>query len=438
MTDKTESASHFLTVEAPDEALLVMLPEGRRAYPVRPELVLGRGDDASIAIEHRTISRRHARVRIGKDITVEDLGSKNGTRVRGQALRVGEPVTVAAGEPFMLGRVVCVVRRASDASRAAARARATPAGNELDEMIEMVAQSDISVVLHGETGSGKEVTARRIHDASRRKDGPFIGLNCAALPEQLLESELFGYEKGAFSGADKPKPGLFEAADGGTLFLDEIADIPAGAQVKLLRVLEERKVQRLGALKPKAIDVRFISASHKNLDDEVDARRFREDLFFRVNGIRISIPPLRERTAEIEGLALRFLRAAADAHHKPPPAIAPETLEVLRAHTWPGNIRELKNVMERACLLAAGAPTLLPQHVPFDRVRRTESRPATPHAYDPLADRATQKEHEKARIVEALRQAQGNQGKAAELLGISRRTLINRLDEYQIPRPRKA
>jgi transcriptional regulator with PAS, ATPase and Fis domain len=283
------------------------------------------------------------------------------------------------------------------------------------------------VLLLGETGVGKEVVAGAIHSRSPRASGPFVAVNCAAMSESLFESELFGYERGAFTGADRAKPGLLESAHGGTLFLDEVGDMPLAPQAKLLRVLERREVLRLGSVKPKAIDVRIISATNRDLSVEIAAKRFRQDLYFRLNGVSIPIPPLRSRRDEIEPLARHFVELSTRGARRAEPALSPESIDMLRRHAWPGNVRELRNVIERALVLSGGA-TVQPEHLLL-------TSPSTQPQSDWPA-LAPAEEEERRRIVEALDRCAGNQSYAAELLGISRRTLVSRLRAYGIARPR--
>jgi transcriptional regulator with PAS, ATPase and Fis domain len=252
-----------------------------------------------------------------------------------------------------------------------------------------------------------------------------LRINCAALTESLLESELFGHEKGAFTGATQTKLGLLETADGGTVFLDEIGDLPLALQAKLLRVIEDKKVMRVGALAPVAIDVRFLAATHKDLEAECDRGAFRRDLYFRIAAVTIVIPPLRERIDEIEPLARGFLREASERAHRRGIKLSKAALARLVGDSWPGNVRELRNAIERAVLLCE--TVIEPEHLPSSR----ESRPSGGDL------RAGVVAYERQRIVEALAECNGNQTKAAKLLGISRRTLIERLDELQLPRPRK-
>jgi transcriptional regulator with GAF, ATPase, and Fis domain len=308
-------------------------------------------------------------------------------------------------------------------------------------LLDVVAPARISVILAGETGVGKQVIAERVHALSPRAKGPFLSINCAALPEPLLESELFGFEKGVFTGATQAKPGLLESADGGTVLLDEIGEMALGTQAKLLRALENREVQRLGALRPKPLDVRFLAATNRNLADEVNAGRFRADLYYRLNGVTIVTPPLRERRDELPGLLALFVGRAAEELGRPAPPVPPATLAALLAYAWPGNVRELKNLAERAVLLARGG-ALLPEHFGIGTpapVTSTSVPPPAPPALHgaPASLRDSVGEVERARIVAALKETGGNQTRAAKLLGISRRSLLDRLDTYGIPRPQK-
>ena len=334
----------------------------------------------------------------------------------------------------------------------------------LDRLVDKLAASTISVLILGETGVGKEVLARTIHERSPRAKNPFVCLNCASLSESLLESELFGHEKGAFTGALAAKPGLLESAEGGTVFLDEIGEMPLSLQAKLLRVLEQREVLRVGALRPRPIDVRFLSATNRDLEQEIARERFREDLYYRLNGFSVVIPPLRERVDEIEPLARHFVRGACRTAGRRELDIAPEALELLTSYEWPGNIRELKNAIDRAVLLSSGG-RILPEHLPREKMARLigpGSSPApglTGRAFASMDDVEItvvrtgdptipppapttpslpgSDDDKRRRIVEALEQCAGNQTAAAKLLGISRQTLVTRLEQYNLPRPRK-
>jgi DNA-binding NtrC family response regulator len=316
-----------------------------------------------------------------------------------------------------------------------------PAMIAVYQLVERVAASNISVLLLGESGVGKEVLAERIWRLSARANSPMLRLNCAALSESLLESELFGHERGAFTGAVRAKKGLLESAEGGVIFLDEIGELPLSTQVKLLRVIEERRVLPVGALAPRAIDVRFVSATNRDLERDVAAGRFREDLFYRINGFSIAIPPLRERAAEIEPLARAFITHFCRQERRPrEPRPSAEALQLMRSYRWPGNVRELRNVVERALVLCGGAD-ILPEHLPVEKmsaVSPSSARAAGSVAFPTLPPTAgVPADSEEERILAALTQCAGNQTRAAKLLGISRGTLVSRLARYSVPRPRK-
>jgi DNA-binding NtrC family response regulator len=433
-------------------------------------VTIGRGRECDVRIEHPSVSRKHARFHVGRRVAVEDLGSSNGTVVGGRAIGKGEIVAVEPGAVVEVGSAMLLVQ-GGDADRARAAvgemtpptgddeprghraARATepppgpiamhpradvvvedPAMERLYRLGELVAKSTISVILLGETGSGKEVLAETIHRKSARSRGPFVRLNCAALPDNLLESELFGYERGAFTGAVAPKPGLLEAAHGGTVFLDEVGELPLATQAKLLRVLESGEVTRLGSLKPRPIDVRFLAATNRDLETIVATGVFRQDLYYRLNGISIHVPPLRERRAEVRAFARAFLRDACKKAGRPELPLSAGALAKLEGHTWPGNVRELRNVIERAALLCMG-DSIEPDHVMLGTTGGPpRDVPAPPSS---RATKAGAEVDEKQRIIDALDRCGGNQKEAAKVLGISRRTLVYRLDAYGLPRPRK-
>ena len=563
----------------PGQLQMIVISNGTfEAHPL-PDgsmLTIGRSNRCDIAINDKSISRQHAILNVGKTVTIEDLGSANGTRVRGQSAKLGQPVAIAVGEIVGLGHanvilqhrawplghrrlwphqdfqarlaeecarqdrsgigfavlyiqpersptdgleeMLCELVRESDivgkhgtggfevlltdtppekASEALRRIErklveggfkcrftiaccprdgvdpvqlvqklTAPAVDKpkhrgqgivvldaqmqsLHQMVEKIAGSQIGVVLLGETGAGKEVFARAGHDASPRASGPFVEVNCAALTETLLESELFGHEKGAFTNATSSKPGLIEAAQAGTLLLDEIGDMPLSTQVKLLRVIEDSQLRRVGALKSRRIDVRFIAATNGDLEAQIVAGTFRRDLFFRLNGVTIVIPPLRERLAELEPLATAFITRATQPSQQPP-ALAPDALALMKAYDWPGNVRELKHMMERAVLLSGDGP-IRPEHLSIDpqrvrtaaargSVRGTQSPDAQPPIALPMPGAPPRRgsEEEKQAILQALERSGGNQTLAARLLGMSRRTLVNRLNACdEIYRPRK-
>ncbi|MDB4959943.1 MAG: uncharacterized protein JWO36_7512 [Myxococcales bacterium] len=577
---------------------VVVIGNGTFATHPLPEgaaIVIGRSNRCDIPVDDESISRRHATLSVGETVTIEDLGSVNGTHVRGEKLKPKQPISIAVGELVGIGTVHLIVQQRSrpmrprrlwtheyfearldeecarversgaafallrihpdrrappsfveetlvevaresdilgkygpheyevllpdtppakadeamrrieakllehglksrifvaccprdgrspyqlnskvEAPQAKAKDKVVTTGTDivvsdvqmqsLHRMVEQIADSQIGVLLLGETGVGKEVFARAVHRASPRSSGPFVELNCAALTETLLESELFGHEKGAFTNATSAKPGLIETADGGTLLLDEIGDMPLATQVKLLRVIEDSQLRRVGGLKARSINVRFVAATNSDLEAQMAAGAFRRDLYFRLNGVTIVIPPLRERMAEIEPLAKSFIsRSRPPRDDKPSPTISPEALEIMKGYSWPGNVRELKNMIERAVLLCGDGP-IRPEHLPADKmlaVRLTASSPrmfswigtrapssgdssaspgAAPRGEEaiPAPPRRKGSADEQQWIMQALDRARGNQTLAARLLGISRRTLVNRLNEYnQVERPRK-
>jgi transcriptional regulator with AAA-type ATPase domain len=412
-----------------------------RTFPLDKELVeIGRAPECDVAIENRALSRRHARLRLGAAMTVQDLGSTNGTRVARQTLRGGEPARLEPGESFHIGKLSFVVTRGARAgSDGVANLQVmdpTPAG--APPLVREVARSDVNVLILGETGTGKEVLAETLHELSERR-GPLVRVHCAALSSTLLESELFGHEKGAFTGASQARAGLLESADGGTVFLDEVGELPEPVQVKLLRVIERREVLRVGAVRPSALDVRFVSATNRDLPAEVKAARFRGDLFFRLDGITLTVPPLRARPHQIARLALQFLREAGErARPRRAPAVTPDLLARLEAYAWPGNVRELKAALERALLLAGGGE-VGPQHLALTLGDAPSGdAPAQHHGARATRDGGDDAEAaERRRILDALENCAGNQTRAAKLLGISRTTLVSKLAFHRISRPRK-
>ncbi len=296
---------------------------------------------------------------------------------------------------------------------------------QVTDMVNRVAGSNATVLLLGETGTGKEVTARQIHNASPRNDRPFIAINCAALPETLLESELFGHEKGAFTGAHADKMGRFEMADGGTIFLDEIGDISMSTQVKLLRVLQEKEFVRVGGTKTISTDVRIIAATNRDLRQAMEKGSFREDLYYRLNVFPINLPPLRQRREDIPLLVEHFMNISATELGCPKPGVGDDAMALLASYHWPGNIRELQNIIDRAVLLADGA-RLTASHLPREIV-----------GDEPLSEGGGKAEsslwgYEKALIVKALRENGWNQSKAARALGISRDNLRYRVKKFSI------
>ncbi len=451
----------------------------QRVIPLPPEgrLSIGRAPDNDVVIAESLVSRRHAVLHIAAQLSIEDLSSANGThilagdvtptgarppddtgvsgcrargvvrtrRMRERLVPPGSAALLPTGTTLQIGSCLLSIEQGASGPAAPVAdteiAIADPRMRELHALVDRVAATDINVLLLGETGVGKEVFATRIHAASARSRGTLVKLNCGAIVESLLESELFGHEKGAFTGAAASKPGLFEAAAGGTVFLDEVGELPLPLQVKLLRVLEDREVTRIGGLRPRPIDCRFVAATNVDLEQSVAAGRFRRDLYYRLNGVALTIPPLKDRPDEIEPLAMLFARRAAAAHRRElTPSLSPGALERLLAHTWPGNIRELRNVIERAIVVATASlieasdlPTSL---APAEPVESTPE-PVVASAGGLKELRRMAVDAERRQIVEALEAAGGNQTRAAELLGITRRALIVRLERHNVPRPRK-
>jgi transcriptional regulator with GAF, ATPase, and Fis domain len=441
-----------------------------KELPPASTLTVGRSRKCDLCIDHPSVSREHATFYAGNPVTIEDLGSTNGTSIAG--IRIGKRarVPIERGQVIAIGAAVIVIRSALESdpppapqNRGGARGEnGAPSVIVVDEgmrelyrVVDLVGKGDLSVILLGETGAGKDVIADAIHRRSTRGQAAYVRVNCAALPDALLESELFGYERGAFTGAVQAKPGLLEVADGGTLFLDEIAELPLVMQAKLLRVLESREVTRVGGLKSRSIDVRFICATNRDLVSLVKGGAFRQDLYFRLNGISLVIPPLRQRRPEIAPLAQAFIvQACRDAGRRQVP-ITSEAMRQLEAYDWPGNVRELRNVIERAVTLCTG-PAIDLHHLPPPELSFTGSLDSTQRAtvpapidgntisgYDPTpiglhdAARRAAQSIERRRIAEAMDRCGGNQTRAAQLLRISRRTLVARLTEYGFARPLK-
>jgi two-component system response regulator HydG len=294
------------------------------------------------------------------------------------------------------------------------------------QTLRQIAPTDTTVLIEGESGTGKELVAKALHNNSPRKTGNFVALNCAALSEGILESELFGHEKGAFTGAMTARKGRFEHADGGTLFLDEVGDMPMATQIKLLRVIENREIVRVGSNDPRRVDVRLVSATNQKLDELVKAGRFREDLYFRLKVVRIVLPPLRGRREDIPLLTDHFIRRLAAEHGKPITGITPEAQRLLNAYDWPGNVRELINTLETMVVLATG-PTLDVADVPPE-IRPAGAEPAAPTVRAGIR----LDEAEQLLIEQTLRETGGNRVKAAEILGIGERTLYRKIKEYDL------
>ena len=567
--------------------LLVMSLEVFWSQPLPPSgvVTVGRSNKCMVRIEDGMASREHARIHVGAAggvpvLTIEDVDSANGTRVRDTIIKPGEPAAILPGEAILIGSTVLMViqdrpvighgrvwshayfesrieeecaraarsrtkfaiarirftrsapwtrvtpvlardltaqhvfasygpndyeilfvdanegdpeatlaklmaalraaglqvqsalawypkdGRTGEALLGAANAglkgegRSTAVENALSEVTGMrrvralaarAAPSNINVLILGEMGVGKDVLARLVHQMSPRAGKPFVALNCASLTETLMESELFGHEKSAFTGAVSAKIGLFESANGGTVFLDEIGEMPPSMQAKLLQAIELREVRPVGAVRSRPIDVRFISATNVDIEAAVAKGTFRGDLMYRLNTLTLAIPPLRDRTEEIPMLATAFVEQAwRDLGRVDSLGISPEAMDYLLGYSWPGNIRELKNVMERAVVLSDG-PEILPEHLPLEKMRpsgddhRSAGKPTpltTPiggaralRSLPPLDDPEDEKDRQ--RVIDALAACAWSQTRAADLLNMSRRTFISKLDRYGIPRPQR-
>lgn len=295
--------------------------------------------------------------------------------------------------------------------------------------VRRMAETNATVLVHGESGTGKELIARAIHDNSLRANAPFVAINCGAIPLTLMESELFGHERGAFTDAKEAKAGTFERVDGGTLFLDEVGELPLDAQVKLLRVLEERKITRIGGKKAIPVDVRIVAATNRNLDDEVKSGRFRLDLLYRLNVFTLILPPLRERKEDIPLLTNFFIRKYNQTLSLDVQSVSPETVELLSSYDWPGNVRDLENAIQSSMILCTGG-VIRPEHLP-DRIKGYELAEEQPVAGSSGSSiREINAQMEKEVILEALKKHNYNRTLTAEALNISRKTLFNKMKRY--------
>jgi two-component system response regulator AtoC len=403
----------LLDVKLPDMDGLDALPKCRELAPDTPVIVMTAHGTRQIAME---AINRGAYDFFTKPLKMEEFQivvaralERRRLQLQIRALRAGQ----AAGFEEIIGQCE-PLRRVLDVAQ-----RAAP--------------TDLTVLIEGESGTGKEVLARAIHRLSARKDGPLIPVNAAAIPEGLLESELFGHERGAFTGAIRARPGRFELAQGGTLFLDEIGDMPLSMQVKILRALQERQIERVGGVKSISVDVRIIAATHQNLELMVNEGRFRQDLFYRLQGVRLRLPPLRERADDLPMLVAHMLERAAERMSRPRPTVSPEAMRCLWTYQWPGNVRELQHVLEAAMVLSDGV--IMPEHLPPGV---QQSATPSPQAVGPLVSLAggslddVLAEGERRMILEALAKAGGIQARAARILGISERSLWYRVKKLKI------
>jgi transcriptional regulator with GAF, ATPase, and Fis domain len=375
---------------------------------------IGRDADCASVLSGQDVSRKHAVARAeGPHCVLVDLDSRNGTWVNGRQIKA---VVLAEGDVVRIGGWVGVVTKALGAL--GALAPGFYGGQRLREAVgpaEQAAKSDLPIVLEGETGTGKEAVSRAIHAWSGRP-GPFVAVNCAALPQALAEGELFGYRRGAFTGAEQASAGYFRAAQHGTLLLDEVCELPLPLQAKLLRVIEQREVQPLGEVKPVKLDVRVLAAAQEPLAQAVAQSRFRADLFARLDGLSVRLPPLRERRAEIPYLFTRLLVEGSGAR---PPAVDVRVVERLCLYDWPFNVRELGLLVKRLLVLHATEPLLKLQHLP-ERFSPEPPAPRAPPVATPAAARAAAEAPDLPQLLEALRASGGNVARAAQTLGISR------------------
>ena len=410
--------------------LTLLFADGARAIrydlPARGTVRIGRSPKCEVILTDTTVSSIHAEVIIAEgEVVVRDLESTNGTKVHGVQL-VGNTAVLQLDGSIEVGGVSGTLKQSNP--RIAEPSRAPVAEDEsskaLYDRIARIAPSSLPVLILGPSGSGKEVAARAIHRSSGRS-GPWVDVNCSTFIESLTESQLFGHVPGAFSGATEASPGLVRQADRGTLFLDEVTEMPPSIQVKLLRVIEEGAVRAVGGHEVFPVDVRFVAATNTDLSAAVESGRFRKDLFYRLNGCQVVLAPLRERPLDLHALARIFVRNAAYDVGRKPPKLSSGAMDALLAHAWPGNVRELRHLLNRAVLMLGPKNELQPEDLGLETVGDVASLQSA-------VDVA-----ERQRIVEAIEKAGGNQTEAAKILRISRRTLLNRLDKYGLPRPRK-
>jgi transcriptional regulator with PAS, ATPase and Fis domain len=414
-----------------DNELTLTQAQILQTYPIsrinpltKTTFTMGKNPDNDVVLFDEYVSAYHCKIEfLDSKFLIKDLGSTNGTFVRGQ--RVVEAY-IDDGTPIELGRArfqFVVIKESqelnpTDEDYFCGMVSKDPSMKEIFGLIQNLKHSDTPVLIQGETGTGKELVARAIHENSPRKSKRFISVNCGAIAKELIESELFGHEKGAFTGAVGTREGLFELAHGGTLFLDEIGELPLDLQPKLLRVLESGEIRRVGSSKNTLVDVRIIAATHRNLAQEIVNQNFREDLYYRIYVLPITLPPLRDRKSDIAFLVNHFLKSA-----KP---LTEAALKKLLSHDWPGNVRELKNVVERALVISNGGPEIDEPHVKFAQVGSKSSG---------RTSIVTLEEVEKLAIIDALHRNRWKKTQTAEKLGIAKSTLHEKLRKYGISDP---
>lgn len=419
----------FVVVHGGPQIDVVEVSEGE-------SLVVGRSAEADVVVDDGRVSRNNSELAlVDGRLILRDLGGRNGTRVRGEVLRGGS-VELTRDDEVRIGPLRLIVAAIPAPAPTSGRPAPTddeevivadPKMREIFELTRRLADAPTTVLICGETGVGKEIVAEQLHRQSARAGGPFVRVNCAAVPESLVEGELFGHAKGAFTGAHQSRAGHLEAASGGTLLLDEIGDLPLTVQPKLLRVLESKQVQRLGDRRERAVDTRVVCATHRDLEAAVATGGFRQDLYYRIAGFKLAVPPLRERTAELRPLSQRFAARFARRMGAEEPAFSASVWPILEAYPWPGNIRQLRNAIEHATILAAGA-TIEPSHLPEEVKAPAAAIDANPGA----TMRETVDDAERRAISRALHEAGGKRTEAAARLGVSRRTLQYRLAKYGI------
>jgi DNA-binding NtrC family response regulator len=417
---------------------------GQRIGAEGDRVVIGTHEKADVRLSDGAVSRFHCEIRVeGEVVMLRDLGSRNGTFLDGVLIReayLSENGMISVGTTqlrFEVGddRVTVAL---SAKTRFGAMVGQSRAMRRVFAILEKAAHSDATVLVTGETGTGKSLLARAVHSCSSRRDGAFVEVNCGALPSGLLEAELFGHAKGAFTGAEGARVGRFEVADGGTLFLDEIDSAPPDLQVKLLRVLQERQFERVGESQTRTVDVRVFAATNAALQQRVADGTFREDLYWRLAVVSVRVPALRERPRALVPLALSFLKRFALEYGKSVTGIRSESLALLAKHDWPGNVRQLEHAVERAVLLARG-PELVPDDFSAELQQRAALRPETSLAggLEWLSGatrlpslREALEEPERRIVVRALELAGGRRDRAAEMLVINRSTLFNKMRKY--------
>lgn len=432
--------------------LIGQRPGSETAVTAGAHTTIGRGPGNDVRVEDAKVSRRHAVLRREADgaYVLTDLGSMNGTYLNGrrvlvpERLRDGDRIQVGA-ETIVYSNPDAGARRTDEShdqdvtttvvsgSNEATVLGTSPAMQVVFGLMRKAATSTIPVLISGETGTGKEVAARAIHHVSARSDKPFVAVNCAALPETLLEAELFGHRHGSFTGATDDRAGLFEAADGGTVFLDEIGEMALATQPKLLRVLQEGEVTRIGETRPRAVDVRLVSATNRDLEASVESHGFRADLYYRLAAFPIVLPPLRDRRPDIALLAEHFLALANRRHGKRIAGIHADAYEVLMTFEWPGNVRQLQNEIQRAVVLIDDGDWIRPEHLTIAGRREDAGdadapAPPPPGAVANLAD--ARASFEARHIARVLEEQGGNVSRAASVLGVSRVGLHRKLKEF--------